>query len=253
MDVHGPGGHARFEPADGARLAELTLAGHSLLVPDWGGGELFHGAFVMAPWTSTLPGARFTFDGDDVRMPADYPPNAEHGVVRKTAWRRSADSLVTDIAGGWPYGGTVAMTPTLLVDGLDLSLTVRAGDRPMPAAIGWHPWFVRHLRGREAQVRIPAGALEQDRDNAGRPTGRWRTASAPPWNACLRTAGPVEVEWPGVGSLTIASTSAYVTLFTSHERGVCVEPVTAPAETMDRVLLPGEELRLDISLRWKAS
>ncbi|WP_163508225.1 hypothetical protein [Fodinicola acaciae] len=253
MEIRGADCRARFVPADGARLAELSLGGHQLMVSDWGGGELFHGAFVMAPWTSTLPDATFTFAGDQVRMPADYPPNAEHGVVRKSGWRPSAGGLATDIAGGWPYGGTVTMTPTPLAGGLDLSLTVRAGTRPMPAAVGWHPWFVRHLRGREAQVRIPAGALEQERDDSGRPTGRWLTASPPPWNACLRTAGPVEVEWPGVGTLTIAYSSAYVTLFTSHERGVCVEPVTSPAETMDRVLLPGEDLRLDISLRWTAA
>jgi galactose mutarotase-like enzyme len=246
--------HALFAPSDGARLERLVLGGRSLLVPENGAGELWWGAFVMAPWTSTLRNATFEFGGRRLHVPADHPPNAEHGTVRKAVWeRREGNVLATPIAGGWPLGGEVALSPVLIPGRLDLTLTVRAQDHAMPAAVGWHPWFVRVLDGDEVDLRIPDGALVQDRDDAGRPTGRWAAAPPGPWNDCLRSAGPAELVWPRVGTLEVSWSGDFVTVFSSHPQGVCVEPVSGPAEVMDRILRPGEELSLTISLRWKAA
>lgn len=241
---------AVFDPADGARLTELVLGGRSLVVtappPDRPGDELWFGAFVMAPWTSTLRGGRFSFAGETVELPVDHPYDVEHGVVRKARWRLIETTLSTPI--DWPYGGRAELVPSLTEDRLDLRFTVTAGDVPMPAAIGWHPWFVRHLDGAEAELTIPPGALVQHRDPTGVPTGRWASTDAGPWNDCLRTDGPAVLHWPGAGRLTITWSSDYATVFSTDPHGICVEPVTSPAETMHRVLTPGESLTLDISL-----
>ncbi|GAB2682214.1 aldose epimerase family protein [Kribbella swartbergensis] len=235
-------------------MERLELGGHSLLVPENAAGELWWGAFVMAPWTSTLRNARFEFDGRLLRVPADHPPHAEHGTVRKAAWeRRDGNVLATPIADGWPLGGEVTLSPVLTPGCLQLRLTVRALDHPMPAAVGWHPWFVRELDGVEVDVRIPDGALVQDRDDAGRPTGRWAAAPAGPWNDCLRSDGPASLVWPGVGTLEVSWSGDFVTVFSGHPQGVCVEPVSGPAEAMDRILRPSEELSMTISLRWQGA
>ncbi len=243
-----------FALADGARTQRLVLGGRSLAVPDTGAGELWWGAFVMAPWTSTLRDARFALDGRTIRLPADHPPNAEHGVARKAVWRQQGRALVCDLADGWPLGGWARMTPVLRPSQLDLRLEVQAGDQAMPAALGWHPWFVRWIEGVEVQLRLPPEILVQDRGPDGIPTGRWRTGpGGSVWDDCLRFPGPITLVWPGIGRLEVSWSSDFVTVFSTHPQGICVEPVTSPAEQLDRLLLPGERLSLDLSLRWYAA
>lgn len=249
---------ASFDPDDGARLTSLVIDGHELLVTDQEGPagleighELWWGAFVMAPWTSDIRNGTFTFRGEDHRLPLDIGTAAVHGVARKQSWTTAGDRLTCTLGEGWPFGGTVIMAPTLLDDGLHLHFSVLA-ERPMPAAVGWHPWFRRQLEtGSEATGALTGPARCQDRDEDGVPTGLWKTLPRAPWNDCLRHNAPVTVTWPGVGTLTVEYDSAYVTIFSSHERGVCVEPVTSPAELMLDLLEPGEQLDLNITLQWR--
>ena len=241
---------AVFDPAGGARLTELVLGGRSLVVtsppPDRAGDELYFGAFVMAPWTSTLRGGRFSFDGRSVQLPVEQPYDVEHGVVRRSGWQVEDGSLRAPI--DWPYGGHAGLTPTLTDGRLDLRFSVTAGEVTMPAAIGWHPWFVRRLDGAEVELTLPPGLLVQHRDPSGVPTGRWARTGTGPWNDCLRSGGPAVLDWPGAGRLTISWSSDYVTVYSTNPHGICVEPVTSPAETMDRVLAPGETLTLDVGM-----
>ena len=44
----------------------------------------------------------------------------------------------------WPFRGRVTQRFHLDPDGLELTLALEA-DEPMPATIGWHPWFRRVL------------------------------------------------------------------------------------------------------------
>ena len=75
-------------------------------------------------------------------------------------------------------------------------------DEPMPAAIGWHPWFRRHLvgpDGRRGPVAIEvAPAMMYEHGTDGLPTGRLVAPKPPPWDDCfVELAGPVRLRWPG--------------------------------------------------------
>jgi aldose 1-epimerase len=228
----------------------LVLGGEDLVVSHDPGDPLYWGAFVMAPWTSVLRGAEFEFDGVRYDVSSQTGVDAEHGLVRRRAWRRLSDALETDLL-GWPFAATVRLEPTVSESAMKLRMSVTAIDQPTPAAIGWHPWFRTNLgRGGNVVVQLPPDSLMQHRDPAGVPTGRWVSARPYPWDDCFRVTSPVRLTWPQVGELRIITSADFLTIFTPARGGVCVEPVTSPAERMDRVLGPGESLDLDITLEW---
>jgi galactose mutarotase-like enzyme len=243
---------AAFDLADGARLISLRLGGTELLVPRADREPLWWGAFVMAPWTGDLPDAELRFGNRRWRMPCDDGRHASHGVARASAWTHGRDGVLrTPLANGWPLGGVVEARPELAAGRFRLTLSVLAGRTTMPAAVGWHPWFPRRLPGsRPVELTLPPGARQLVRDDRGRATARFGSLGPAPYNETLELPGPVQAHWPGRGRLTIASTSPLATVFSAHEQGVCVEPVTSPAERMDHVLQPGERLELGVDLTW---
>jgi aldose 1-epimerase len=243
---------ATFLLHDGARLAQLRMGGRELIVPEGPGrGDLWWGALVMAPWTSWLHDAAFDFDGRTYSVKPDIGTGAIHGFVRKSPWSHTDDGgMITDLD-QWPLGGRMAIHGRLEHTSLHLHFALTATTTAFPAAIGWHPWFPASIGGSPAvEIELPARSLMQQRDERRRPTGRWQTPSPQPWDDCFGISGPVLLRWPGVGMLVVETSGPYATIFSTSGQGVCVEPVTAPAEQMDRYLAPGETVELEISLRW---
>jgi aldose 1-epimerase len=243
---------AVFDRSDGFRLCSLVIADVGLIVTDQSHGTYWWGAFVMSPWTSELRRGEFSFDGQAYQVPLDSDESATHGVARKSVWDwdRSRGVASTKLEHGWPLGGSVSLRPRLTESGLDVDLTIAAGTVAMPAAIGWHPWFPITIGGVPGRLRIPSGALVQHRNPSGVPSGLWSTLTDGPLNDCLRTSGPIRIEWPGVGSAEVAYDAEFATIFNDNDHGICVEPVTSPAETMLRRLNPGESSTLHIKLSW---
>lgn len=235
---------------DGARMTELALGGVPLLVPHRGQEPMWWGAFVMAPWTSLLRAEAALVDG--VRIPVPVSGDeAWHGVARAQRWREAAPrSFETALDTPWPLGGTAGMTFEVSDAALKVDFSLTAGEAPLVGELGWHPWFPRRIDGGdEVRVRIAPDAQIQERDAAGVPTGGWVPSIAPS-NDCVRTGEPVELRYPGVGTLRIASSGGYLIVFTEHEQGVCIEPCTGPAELMEHRLAPGETLSLCVELTW---
>lgn len=252
---------AHFSTESG-RLTGLSFDGHEVIVgppEDPPPGSWFWGSFVMAPWTSLIRDARFTFEGETHRLVADDGRHAVLGLTWKLPWRIDGDRLVCDLTdpaareAGWPFGGRVLIIPELGADRLRVVLRVEAGDRAMPAAIGWHPWFVRELAGSgPIELGLSGRVWRQHRDDTEAPTGLWQTMDPGErdLNDCLQVTGPTTLTWPGAGRLEITHDSPYVTVYTQHPAGICVEPVTSPPERMDHLLGPGEALDLTIDLTW---
>ncbi len=235
---------------DGARMTELVLGGHQLLVTEVHPDELWWGALTMAPWTSWLPGARFDFDGNTHEGAPHVGADAVHGFVRTQRWHRTADGIAVDLD-GWKLGGRLELQAQASESTLALSFRLTATMHALPAALGWHPWFRASISGSpRAVVALPPAALVQDRGPGGRPNGLWRRPDPGPWDDCFRTCDPVGVHWEDVGTLTVRTSGDFVTVFDQAEQGVCVEPVTSPAELMTRRLDPGDALILDIGLEW---
>ena len=241
---------AVFDSVDGMRLTSLRLHGRELIAGDAGRGVFWWGSFVMAPWTSDLPGGRLRFLDADHLLPIDQDDAAIHGVARTVPWRWDGAVARVALPSSWPFGGELSLRPRLVDGSLAVELELIAGATAMPAAIGWHPWFVRSLDSVIARVELPPGALRQHRDATGRPTGLWHAVDPGPLNDGLRADGPVDVVWDGIGRVRVTGDGGHWIVFDDNDHGVCVEPTTGPAGSPDRLLRPGERLVLRLRVDW---
>jgi aldose 1-epimerase len=194
-------------------------------------------------------------------MPINSAPHANHGRAFLQEWQvrddlAAANELVieTALVDPWPFGGMVRQTFTLTHVELVVGVEVVAGDQPMPAMAGWHPWFRRQLdRGGPAELSFAAASIYEVDDDLI-PTGAITDVPPPPWNACFVgvTSGP-QITWPDAVSLHISSTFDHWVIFTEPEHALCVEPQSGPPAEFDldpHVLQPGERLSGSMTLRW---
>jgi aldose 1-epimerase len=112
-------------------------------------------AFPLVPFSNRIREGRFTFRDRAVVLPLNRPPerHAIHGHGWQSAWRPvhvgpAETRLEYRHAGAawpWPYRATqhFTLTPTSLTVALTLT---NEGDTPMPAGLGWHPYFPRTPR-----------------------------------------------------------------------------------------------------------
>jgi aldose 1-epimerase len=275
------GAAVEIAPALGGRLSALEVDGWDVLRRH-GWTDLEWGAFVMAPWVGRLRDARVRWRGRDWSMPATEPPHALHGTVLDVPWSviattRSAVRLEAGLSHEWPMRGHVAHEIELVPGGLRLRLEIHAPDAPMPAIVGWHPWF----RRRAARIGAPAGdgagggdaaamtgevelEVRAGRrvvlDAAGLPTG---ALDAPPVNhlddVLLDVSTPPRVAWPEGPALALSSPEARAWIvYTAHPDGVCVEPVTGLPDGLNGGLLgeppvaePGRPIVATFEISWR--
>ncbi len=197
---------ATFDPDDGGRLTSFRVGDRELLVAQ--GKDVFHfGSFVMAPWVGRLRDARLNYGGDQYRFAANSGPHALHGLVTERPWRVTGDGeLSIELGEPWPWPCRVVQRTELSARRATFRIEVYAREA-MPAAVGWHPWFVRRLAGAptsaELELDVQPGLMwandfdrpaqrQIDRARAEalglllpRPAGRsdralaWRTRSSP--------------------------------------------------------------------------
>jgi aldose 1-epimerase len=251
---------AVVNPADGGRLASFQLDGRELLVTS-GTGPLDHGSFPMAPFAGRVRDARFRFRGREWQIRRSGSPHAIHGTVARRAWDRIGPGTIrTDLGPDWPFGGEVIQRFDLAEHRLRVEMQLRA-DEPMPATIGWHPWFrwtlgTDRLAGLQPATVAPNAALMYLRGADGLPLGRLVTPDEGPWDDCFTgLSRPPEIRWSDGLSLTIASSCADVVVFTQAERGFCVEPQTGPPDALNlrpRVVMPGVPLSAVMTWTWRA-
>lgn len=237
-------GRAKFDLTDGCRLTQLVLEEHSLLVAKGDRGPMHWGAFIMAPWTSLLPSSEFEADAVRHRLAAGRPDSLWHGVARTASFElRPGGVMAATLGPPWPLGGTVDVAASISDSALELHLTLTAGSRAMPAAVGWHPWFRRDLPGTTSiEVRIPPDAEVLMSTDVGDPADGYDTN--------FRTPGPIDVVYGGVGVLRTTSDSSFATVYSRSPDGICVEPVTGPAGSLEHVLAARQSLELRLRVEW---
>jgi aldose 1-epimerase len=259
------GGHrAAFDLEHGGRLASLVVAGHELLPTE--GTDIYHwGTFVLAPWVGRMRDGRFSYDGREYRFPLTAPPNAIHGLVLDVPWQVvGPDRLGVDLREPWPWRGRLVQAVSLASDRLDWRLELHA-EEPMPAAIGWHPWFLRHLAAPDGssigplELQFTPGRMyERGADNL--PTGKLVTPKRPPCDDCfIDLARPPRMRWmnaEGSGfEVTVESDCAYWVLYDQEPQAICVEPWTAPPDSFNlltpHVVQPGKPLSASMTWRWR--
>ncbi|MEM8827576.1 MAG: aldose 1-epimerase [Pseudomonadota bacterium] len=257
------GGRDVLRPADADPESPLEAAG-----------------FPMLPFCGRIENGRFDWAGRQVALPPGLPPepHAIHGQGWQRRWtveRHEANEAVLALehpAGDWPWRYTARQH--FRVDELGLTLVLSLcndSDTPMPAGMGWHPYFPAHDAMLQAETR---------RIYARGETGVPEAEDAPDAHADLRNGRRVcdldldDVFRPGTRAVRIETpanrwtlagdtTFGWLTVYTPPgESFFCVEPVshvpnavrtTDPAARGLRTLAPGETLSGTITLQRTAS
>jgi aldose 1-epimerase len=256
---------ARLEvsPFDGGRISSFVVRGSELLRNDGKDPRLW-GSYPMVPFAGRIRHGRFRVGEREVQLTPNDPPHAIHGTVFNRPWRVDGPATLSiDLGDGWPFAGQVTQRFDLRDDGLDVSLTLEA-DEPMPAAMGWHPWFRRRLAGSATLPAEPSAPVQIDldaawmyvRDAEGIPSGELVEPPPGPWDDCftgLRSAP--RLTWPGLLGLEVASSCDHWVVYDEPRDAVCVEPQTAPPDFVNlapSTTLAGEPLVATMTWRWWA-
>jgi aldose 1-epimerase len=278
LELRAGGASASIDDAHGGRLASLRVGGRELLVgpsgPDDAG--ITWGCYLMAPWAGRLADGRLPWRGRTIQLRRTHGRHAIHGLVWAVPWRvvRATPTeceLVVDLArDGWPFGGEVRQRFRLEPGRLNLDASIHA-DRPMPAALGWHPWFQRglpdpslHLGAEgilERRRMLPTGVVQplsgKHDLRSGPVLGRRRLD-----DAYVGATSPVTLRWPDLElRLEFGAECGTVVVYTPWN-AVCIEPQTAwpnalglsPADAIAagaRFLAAGESLRGRLDLEWR--
>jgi aldose 1-epimerase len=254
------------DPDDGARISSLMVDGHELLHTGTGGGWTY-GSFVMAPWAGRIRDGRVTFAGRTAQFPLNAPPHGLHGLVHSLPWTTTgpaswsieipgiapdADPEATTVSPAWFAPMRIDQTLRLHPDRLELFLEVSA-ETPVPATIGWHPWFRRRIAGAQARVELP-GAHMLARDASGITTDQRVEVPPQPWDDAFGgLTGPISVQWGEELRLEIEHDGPTTVVFTGRDHAVCVEPQTGPPDEVNqhpRLAGPDTPLRLTSTWRW---
>jgi galactose mutarotase-like enzyme len=261
LRLSAPGVAVEVDPGAGGRLASFRVDGRELLVTE-GIGPMATGSFPMAPYAGRIRNARFEFRGRSYDLPATMPPHAIHGTVFYRPWRRVDDRTI-EIALGpdWPFEGRAVQHFELEAGRFASRLEVHARE-PMPASLGWHPWFRRRLQPVEGsadpgplELELDAGAMLR-RDPDGIATADLIAPPQGPWDDCFTDLRrPPVLRWPGFLELTIESDCPAWVVFTEPDHALCVEPQTAPPDALNgapAVVEPGRPLVAEMVWTWRS-
>lgn len=150
---HG-GWDVEFAPAVGGAV---TLLSHDLRpvfrpVEAREASVLEMGGFPLVPYPDRIAHGHFIFGGRSYRLPLNHGnhPHSLHGLGWQSCWKIL--SLENDSVGmvhrhdggpGWPWPYIAGQEARIDEDGVCFSLSLRNdGDSPMPAGLGFHPYFV---------------------------------------------------------------------------------------------------------------
>lgn len=248
----------------GGRLASLVVGGRELLVTE-GFGPIAWGSFPMLPFAGRVRDGRFEFRGRRYELPIEMPPHAIHGTVLDRRWERIDERTIeTGLGPSWPFAGRAVQRFALETGRLSCRLELHA-DEPMPASIGWHPWFRRRppmVDGDPSDGPIGVLELELDaaamfrRDEAGIATSELVPPSPGPWDDCFTDLRrPPVLRWPGFLELTIESDCPSWVVYTVPEDALCVEPQTAPPDALNvrpAIVEPGRPLVAEMTWTWRS-
>ena len=186
---------------------------------DFAGNLAFSfGGAILLPFANRIRGRPLAsrreivtlVDGRQVRLPRNWggrAPGAEqyamHGLLLGRAPERlqqpapnrlEAEFHLGDFDGRWPSRTVATVTWSLEADGLKLRIDVHnAGNEPLPAGIGWHPYF-KLPGGDRAKVRLQLPAVRRlavnDYDEV-LPTGRKLPVAGTPYDFSAPIGAPL--------------------------------------------------------------
>jgi aldose 1-epimerase len=156
-----------IEPALGGSILNFDVAGKPVLRPAASNADhpMEAAYYPLAPWANRIEAGRFHFGGHDVQLARNWSGSAHplHGMSWLRPWsivRASASEvhLRDDYGGGeWPWAYCAEQSITLTGSSLAIGLAVtNRHDAPMPAGLGFHPFF---HRGPGARLEAKLGGV----------------------------------------------------------------------------------------------
>ncbi len=242
-------------PAAGGRIAQIRVDGVDWLIgPDDGWPQTIGwGCYPMVPWAGRIRRGHFRFGGRGYRLPVNFGGHAIHGVGFSRPWQvdaRSDHAAVLSLPlprdDYWPFGGLARQAMSLHDHGLRLDLSVQAGEQPMPAVLGWHPWF----RKPDRFIFHPDRMYPRDQDGiATLPTIPPRPG---PWDDGFIAEGGAVLE-RGAQRLRVTSDCNHWVIYDAAAHATCVEPQTGPPDGFNlepRIVEAGQTLAMWTEFRW---
>ena len=206
LELTAPGVRAVVDLVAGGRLASFAVDGRQLIKTQ-GDGAITWGSFPMAPFAGRVRDASLAFAGATYALPAEPPPARDpRDRPRPSLALVGEGTIATDLGPDWPFAGWAVQRFDLGPDHLTFWLEVH-GNEPMPASIGWHPYFLRRPAGVDGELELAfeAGAMYV-LDAAGIATDRRIEPPPGPWDDTFTDlVGPPVLRWPGFLELTIES------------------------------------------------
>ena len=275
-------------------LIELAAAGYRLVVAPGRGGSILRfdwheepllrpvcgpeivdvACFPLVPFSNRIANGRFSLNGREIRLSPNFAgsrPHPLHGFGWQSPWQvlwQTGGALAiehTHHAGEWPWDYTAQQTFTLGDDGLTIELSVRNdSDDPMPAGLGFHPYFprtaeTRYLGLHRGEWVNSADFLPLELDLRPDPVDWWDGQPV-----CTRSVdtvytgrtGPLEIDWPDRNlRVTMACSDELahtVVLSPAGQDYFCAEPVTNMTDAFNRpglqLLGSGSCLRVSLGL-----
>ena len=133
----------------GGRLVSLVMAGRERLLLEPAAGiepSLGWGCYLMAPFVGRIHQGLVEWAGRKTRLRLNGGRHSIHGAVFDSEWTvtsRTAASVALSCPldpSKWPFRGTVTQRIAIARGLMGLEAEIVA-EEPMPAALGWHPWF----------------------------------------------------------------------------------------------------------------
>ncbi|MEL6475274.1 MAG: aldose 1-epimerase [Pseudomonadota bacterium] len=274
LDAHG--WTLALNPYAGGTVERLAYGGSPILRSAQPGAEAptESAAFPLFPFSGRIENGRFDWDGSAIALPPNFPPepHAIHGECWTKPWiiaSQDADAitLTREHSGeGWPWRYRSSQGVTLLPGAARVDLAVTNIDtRPMPAGLGWHPYFPRQgatLTANVSGIWKSNGKTLPIRSSALGPANNLnapRRVDTLTLDHCFTASnGHARIDWTDGPTLDMRFESPldYLIVFVpAGEDFFCVEPVShapnavnVPADAGQRTLAPGETLSASIML-----
>lgn len=214
-----------------------------------GASVLDAACFPLVPFPNRIGHGRFAWLGETITLQPNFPghdhPHPLHGFGWISEWQVTAQdaasaTLEHSHAGGeWPWPYVARQTFRLSPDGLEMALSLtNRSDRPMPAGLGFHPYFPRtdetllHALHR-GEWQTGADCLPIQLNEAHAPQDWWQgkpVATRPVDTVYTGREGDIVIVWPErCLSLTMKCDPllGLTSIFVPHgEDWFCAEPVS---------------------------
>lgn len=259
-------------PDTGGCVERWTIGAWDVLRPTLTGASdpRDFAAFPMVPFVGRIAEGRFTFEGRDIALPPNMPPepHAIHGQGWQVPWRlarqaRSSATLVYEHDGSiWPWTYRAEQKFDLAEDRLDVTLRLtNTSVQAMPGGLGWHPYFPRG----DAEITADVTAIWNDDtpkalDSTSDLTTLRSVSSLHLDHAFSAGSARVAIGWPGRAlAMTASSPCLHLVVYVPPDEDFfCVEPVSHVPDAVNsalsadltgyRVLGPGEAMTTHIRL-----